>query len=521
MVKLNDILGAEASKFNERIEQNAIRPVKWYSSRTAAVAAATEGTWSVGAMIGVGPTLWAYDGASTAISDMLGWVPVWPTSPLHFPGDVSASLQIAASYCAENAAALYLSSGVYNLTTQISVNAPLVVFGDGVSNTELRWASDASGYGFSITSGSINRMTQFENMSLTNGSTGSGTAISIDYSGLISGGVIYPRANSHLKMRNVTIQGSDKTSGTGWLNGVDAKSLMNFDVDGCRINGYYGVPYGSMPVANSAIRFYGDGSPVQIFIDRSSISGFQYAVWTSDVEGIYINNSEMVTVGCGFKCSNSSGESGVFLTNNHIAFIDTAISLNNIGDGLVKGNLFYGVNNATPLTGIVCSGSTKNLDISGNIFRNLVTGSTSWTGINLTSGQDILIGENIFVLSSSDVPISIASGVLRTRIRRQQYVGSPSGNQIQNSSTTTQSEEFRGYAGSCDSIYTDWRMPKQIHILSSAATGYPSSWSVPTGGIIETTSVDVNTAYQTARNPNLGSSEYKRAKASGTWGAWS
>lgn len=107
MSKLNDILGTEASGINTRIEENARRQVKWYASRSIAVEAATTGTWPVGAQISVGPTIWQYDGTSTAISDMPGWVPVGDLRLEHFGamGDGSNN-----DLAAERAAHLYANT---------------------------------------------------------------------------------------------------------------------------------------------------------------------------------------------------------------------------------------------------------------------------------------------------------------------------------------------------------------------------------------------------------------------------
>lgn len=86
MVELNSILGTEASKLNDRIEKNALRPVKWYASRAAAVAAATatDAIWAVGAQIAAEQCVWQYNGDSTAIVDMPGWVPAGIPTPPHF-----------------------------------------------------------------------------------------------------------------------------------------------------------------------------------------------------------------------------------------------------------------------------------------------------------------------------------------------------------------------------------------------------------------------------------------------------
>ena len=83
-VELNSVIGMEASEVGPGITKANERQIRWYSTRAQAVSAASSETWTVGAQIAVGPCVWEYDGTSTAISDMTGWVPVWPVKPTHF-----------------------------------------------------------------------------------------------------------------------------------------------------------------------------------------------------------------------------------------------------------------------------------------------------------------------------------------------------------------------------------------------------------------------------------------------------
>lgn len=55
-----------------------------FASRAAAVSAATSMTWTVGALIYDGKVSYRYDGVSSAITDMPGWVPNGQASPWHF-----------------------------------------------------------------------------------------------------------------------------------------------------------------------------------------------------------------------------------------------------------------------------------------------------------------------------------------------------------------------------------------------------------------------------------------------------
>lgn len=102
-VELNSVIGMEASEVGPGITKTK-RQVRWYSTRAQAVSAASAETWTVGAQIAVGPCVWEYDGTSTAISDMTGWVPVAPVSLEHWGG---APDGVTNSLSAERAAMLY------------------------------------------------------------------------------------------------------------------------------------------------------------------------------------------------------------------------------------------------------------------------------------------------------------------------------------------------------------------------------------------------------------------------------
>ena len=99
-VELDTILGISAP----RVGQDLPKQVQWHATRANAVAAAVASGWPVGAQIAVGPTIWQYDGTSTAISDMPGWKPDFIPTPQHWGAAAdgvtndSAAIQAADSY---------------------------------------------------------------------------------------------------------------------------------------------------------------------------------------------------------------------------------------------------------------------------------------------------------------------------------------------------------------------------------------------------------------------------------------
>lgn len=427
----------------------------------------------------------------------------------------NTAMQAAATFAATYGVPLCIPGKTYRLTTPIAVTAPITVRGAGMALSRLVWDS---GNGLSVTA-SVSKVTTISDISLETKGIAAGTALTLDYSTLISGGNILPRAETHAKLHRVRIRGATNYTTDGWLNGVSAISLLGLDVDSCRINGVYLGAYGAMPDSAKGVSFSGSGNPVQLTVTRSFFSAWADAVYTADAEGIYLTSNEMVTVGRGYQCVNAAVQSGLRISGNHIATVDEAIKIGNMADGSIDGNVIYNVADVTPLKGIHIQTGCKNINIGRNVIRRL--GAVSlMLGVHLEAGQDIIVLSNEFDLGSTQVPIQIGSGFTRAIVYKQHYISTPSGSQITDGGTSSMFEEIKGYAGDLNSITIDQKMYRQLHILAAGATNVPPSYTSTAGAVIETVTVDAATAYQIAVHPNIVGTRYVRRFTSSAWGAW-
>lgn len=416
--------------------------------------------------------------------------------------------------------AIDVPAGLYYLDDKLTTK-PLSIAGGGMGVTELQWVLGASDAGIHVVASTVNRTVSISDIALTSqATTPTQTAIYFDYSSLVSGGVIQPRANTHGKLFRVAIIGADRTINKGWANGVVGVSMLGLDIDSCRINGLHAGAYGDMPLAEKGVHFLGNGSPVQLTVDRTLISAFQDAILTEDAEGVYISSSELVNVGCGYRCNNVVGESGLAILGGHINTVDKSVVIDKMSEAFISNVNFYNVESVENVEHIVV-GEGRNVVIEGNVFRRLGT-TAEVTGVHLGNATQPVVRGNTFdiALSGNHVGIRIASSTDQPLIYQQDWKRMPSSTLIINESASAQIESLRGFSGDLNSISTDWRMPKQIRYLVAGASNIPPSWPTASGGIVETISSDANTAIQIAFLPNGSLPSYTRRKSGGVWSSW-
>lgn len=432
--------------------------------------------------------------------------------------EVTALFQEAMSECAEQGWSIAVPDATYPLNARLSVTKPLSMKGGSMGGTRLQWQNGAASSGIKVAVSASPRTSVFEDMSLETFGVAVGTALELDNSGLISGGVIVPRAETHTKVNRLFVKGATGYTVNGWLTGIDAISTQGLDVSYTRLNGVYTGAYGSMPQSAQAIRFRGLGSPVQLTSSNATISAWQDAVLTEDAEGIYIDNFEFVTVGCGLRTNNVLNESGLVLTDGHIASLAKGVDLQKMAEWIVKDIIFYNVvdNNVTYVT--VREGC-RGGQIRGNSFRRI--GSVSVTlPILVEAGVSTQIGRNVHDIGTSNKAIQIEAAAVDTFIDEQDYI-TCSSTPIVNLSSSTQSKQFNNFSGDLNAIKTNFQRVKQVHTLTSGCANGPTDTitgaAVSTAGaILETISYDANTAEQSFTSPVEGK-DYLRRKTGGTW----
>ena len=429
--------------------------------------------------------------------------------------DDTNALQLWLNAAAGKAA--YLPSGSYRALLPL-YGAPLKIYGDGYSSSKIIWDG---GDGLTITAHQSNQ-TIIEDVAFLTKGVASGTAITLDYSQLISGSVIVPRAETHGKINRVRIAGATSYVTDGWSNGVVGISMLGLEVRSSRINGVYTGAYGSMPQSVSAIHFTGSGSPAQLVIDGTFASAFQNGIFTENAEGIYVTSCEFVTVGIGYKTRNIAVESGVVFSGNHIAAIESGIDIQNIADVVLSNNVIYNAGSSpgtapATLNGVVLGSGCNRVSITNNSFSRTVS-SVGFKSIVVGGAAGVWVGENTHYIGDN-YAIQISSAAYRVHVSNQNYA-SASSTPILNESTSTTFSQFRGYIGNINditSIYAD--APSQTYILGSGCTNGPNG--VATGGASIVTHVfDPNTAHQVF-TPSNTTQLYWRRKTAGVWTAWS
>ena len=433
--------------------------------------------------------------------------------------EVTTHMQEAVTACAAKRWRLDLPAGRYWLDAQLQAERPMQIIGAGMDATELSWDNASATEGIRILAGGVVANSAVTDLTLVTGKIAATDPIILDYSSLISGGTLLPRAETHGKVARVRTKGADGYTVNGWRRGVLAESLLGLDVDGCRFNGVYTGAYGSMPQALAGIDFGGAGSPVQLTVRSTVISAVQDAVLTRDAEGVYITGGcEFVTVGAGYRCVNAANESGLVIADTHIATVSKGVVLERMAEAAIKSVIFYNVADATPIDFITIGAGCDDIVIADNIFRRLGT-TPIVRSIVATAGDGIIIGKNLHDIGSSNTAIHL-SGSARALVHQQAFEGVSSSAPIISTSNAAQFETFRGFAGDLNSINTDWRMPRQTHFLVGGVTNVPSAWTSTAGAIVETLSFDANTAWQIARHPNLTTTVHQRRKSGGTWSEW-
>ncbi|AXV15127.1 hypothetical protein CYG48_05080 [Neorhizobium sp. SOG26] len=435
--------------------------------------------------------------------------------------EVTAKFQEAFSECADRGWALVAPDGTYPLNSRLTAGKPLSLKGHSETGTRLQWVSGAASSGVRVAVSASPRPMVFEDLTLETFGVAAGKALDVDCSGLISGGLIMPRAESHANISRLLIKGASGYTVNGWDVGVDLISCLSCTVRDTRINGVYTGAYGSVPQASRGVRFGGDGSPTSLDIRGLWVSAVNEALETIDAEGIYLSGFEFVTVNKGITTVNTLNESVLTASSGHIAFVGTAIDIERMAEFDINTLSLYNVANPAEVIGMKIRDCARGR-IAGNHFQRTGT-TTIYRGIIIESGNNNTIEPNIFDVGNTGQPIEIQAGATNTDVHKQRFLNA-NAFPIIDAGSNSRFEEFPSYGGNLNSIYTGPGRARQVHTLVVGCTGGPADTltgvAINTGGaIVETFSFDGNTALQTFTSPNLGLS-FQRRKVSGTWGSW-
>lgn len=449
----------------------------------------------------------------------------WGASPGAGAAANTAAVQAAVDYAIENGVAIYVPGGVYLLNDKITADAPITIYGDGFNISELRWTADATDSGIEVVAGTSAKCSEVYDLSLTTLKVAEGTALTFDYSGNIDGGNIVPRAYNRAKVARCFIGGATHYVTDGWLNGIDFISCLSCTVESCRINGIYQGTYGTSPLAENGISFGGSGQPTSLVVSATWISAWKKGLYTEDAEGVYVTNCEFVSVDKGCVVNNASGEPLFNFNNSHVASFVTGIEVTNCIAVNINGSDIYGIAADGGIGVHVKSGAIGGI-IANNNFNCTDTNVNSYTGIKAETGGSpagrLQIHDNTFGFRATSpaldwVGIHIGAASSNVDVGRNDF--RVVGTRILDETTTTTYEEFYNYTGDLNNITASNRRALQTHVLNTGATNTPSGISSVAGCVVQTLSLNSNTAVQLLWDATQ-SRIYLRTRTSGSWGSW-
>lgn len=504
-----------------------------FASRTAlATWIATGGQPINGRVYMGGAEAYIGKAGATVLPGLPGLSPAHPVTPQHFgavgnnAADDTAAMQEAATYCANNALRLSIPAGTYHLTKSIEVSRLLPIVGDGPDVSVLRWVSGAQSEGIHMKSGAglaSRRMAALRDISLETEKPGTGqVAFSVDCSEQIdANGNIAPRAQTHANIRGVKIKGSNLYTLSGWNRGLAFISCLGVNISDTRLLGCIPVN-GQFPVSETGLYFGGSGSPVQLTLASTYISGFHEGVRIEETEGVYIDSGcEIVNVGTGVNVVNVGVQPAFHMFNSHVAAHEKAVSLTYAAEAKIVGNAFYSYEHlGVVFVGVEVNAGCLEVDIINNSFNRTGT-NTLYTCVRLNGGDYTKIDHNQMQPGNSPgcIGIDIKSTATNTFIGDTNLFRVVS-QRILNASPSTFAREWPGpYIGSLDDIPTSDEMRRQTHICGTAATGGPSDLPGLVSSVVETIAYDANSAVQTLRVPTR-SNWYQRGKSGGVWTQW-
>lgn len=426
-VELNSVIGMEASEVGPGITKANERQVRWYSTRAQAVSAAGAETWTVGSQIAVGPCIWEYDGTSTVISDMTGWVPVSPVNTRHWGvaagTDSTAALQEAVS------SGLPLVHDVYcTASARLECTGPLILIGSGKGRCGISWTQGGDTEGIRVTRSSWLDSVHIDGIDLTPSSAGTSTGIVIDndnISGTTAGRSYF---NTYTRVTNCRL-GAGLGVSYGWKIGIECRFPFATEISDNEIYGY--ASPGALIQSDFVTRSVGISVPDQAVrtltnfqMYRNTIMGFETGAYIYNVEGsnaeqndfqvnydglVYHNTITKVNqyrvrwnhlgvLGCQFRAINARQ---ILFEANEVSYrkgrtdggtvslieLDSVYSVNIIGNS-IRGNVSDDTDIVVDGITYLWNHSTSSADytrqiiVSGNSFQNLHNAETNSSGVN-------------------------------------------------------------------------------------------------------------------------------------------
>lgn len=437
--------------------------------------------------------------------------------------EVTPHMLAAFDECGQRSWRMDVPAGLYPLQERLVATKPVSIIGAGDTQTTLQWTSTAISEGLRIEAGGVSRASHIEKLRLEIDKATAGTAVEVDYSSLQGqSGTVFPRAELHFRMRDVTAKGKNLYTTQGWNKGFVGINLLGADIEACRMIGRTFATSDTVPYSDTAYWFGGEGKPAEFNLRASYCTGFQTGVQTEKAEGVYIcDGTELVNVGVGVRVLNTEIEPAFHLVNSHIAAIQKCVELTYAVEGIVSDCVLYPMPGVIgDFIGIEVKEGCYSMALDGNNFNRSNT-TAIVRCIVLTGGDYTQIDGNRFSPGSSSGCTGIyISGEATNTVIGGMNTWRNANTRITNFSSSTFARDWPGaYSASLNSIPTSSVMRRQVHVCGSGAADGPSALAGLSGCVVETTAYDSNTAVQVLRSPAMND-WYQRRKSGGAWTQW-
>lgn len=311
-------------------------------------------------------------------------------------------------------AVLYFPTGIYKISTKlvgvlVSASSTLVIKGDGIGCSILKFTGNAANSGISITNytGGSNFGTtgtiSVSDLSIVKTTASGGTGIYIDLQH--QGGNV----NAGPNINNVVVT-SD--GGSQWDTGLEVYQFQDAIVSNYW---YWGKPFDFTSVG---MKVHGTDA-TDIYIDHSRITFAGDAIQiTGQTEGINIDQCSIVATSIGVNSVRDlGGEPQLVVSNSHISTVEAGVKVAGGIQGSIHDCLIYQRNDyAHDWVGIDMPYG-DDFQIHDITFGRTGSGSNTCTGVKLDATNNVSLRSIKFVHELPlDTGISISSNAVNTRL---------------------------------------------------------------------------------------------------------
>lgn len=281
--------------------------------------------------------------------------------------DDTAAFQAALNDIPASGGVLFVPPGTYRLTAPLSLSTrPVTIEGCSFGISVLLWTAGAEG--LVIQQSDAAHTTNVRNLTFLQQQADVGTALRITYANTLG------RTQKRCLIENIEIKGKEPEN-QGWRKGIVLEQCINASLREVQITGRGGLPIGGR--MHTGIEYIGgsDASqqPVEFHVNDTVIFFCDNGIKVSGfVEGVYIDQSTMVSCVTGLHFAGIGVRPLVFLRGSHIDYIHNGVNLQNCAQSVISNCLFYADPNAVDNSlGIALSPTTLDVIVHSNIMKNL------------------------------------------------------------------------------------------------------------------------------------------------------